>query len=237
MFCRKNTDWYNRYGLLIIQQTPGKAAIWEKNVDIIAFTGAGISAASGIPTFEELGEEFRRSLSRSVFNANPEGFYKNVLKLKAACDAAQPNPAHIALARHSIPVITMNIDGLHRRAGTTDLIEIHGSLETVHCKRCARQYPFAQTEQGCRCPNCGGLLLHDVVLYEDQIPRLVEALDRVSDLGPDAAHPRTLLVIGTSFYTSTSSYVVDQARACGWKIVVINQNAETEVPAFLNQNR
>lgn len=195
-------------------------------MDILAFTGAGISAASGIPTFEELGEDFRRSLSRSVFNADPEAFYVNLLKLKSACDAAIPNPAHLALAEHGIPVITMNIDGLHRRAGTTDLIEIHGSMELVRCKRCKREYPFSQVMQGSRCPDCGGLLLHDVVLYEDQIPRLYEALARVEGEGK-------LLVIGTSFYTSTSSYVVEHARACGREIVMINKNAEEEVEKCL----
>ena len=196
-------------------------------MDIVAFTGAGVSAASGIPTFEELGEDFRRSLSRSVFNADPETFYQNLLKLKRACDMTLPNPAHIALAEHGVPVITMNIDGLHRRAGTTDLIEIHGSMESVHCKRCGGEHPFSQVEHGCLCPACGGLLLHDVVLYEDQIPRLQEALGRVEGEG-------VLLVIGTSFYTSTSGYVVEHARAWGREIVVINRNAETEVPAFLS---
>lgn len=195
---------------------------------IIAFTGAGISAASGIPTFEELGEGFRRSLSRSVFLADPDGFYRNMLKLRQACSNAQPNPAHLALAEHGVPIITMNIDGLHRRAGTTDLIEIHGSMEQIHCKRCGTEYPFAQAEESSRCPACGGLLLHDIVLYEDQIPRLAEALLRVEGAG-------TLLVIGTSFYTSTASYVVDHARASGREIVLINKNAETEVPAFLKQ--
>ena len=196
-------------------------------MDIIAFTGAGISAASGIPTFEELGEDFRRSLSRSVFNFNPDVFYQNILQLKKACDAAAPNAAHLALAKHDIPVITMNIDGLHRRAGTADLIEIHGNLEYVRCKQCGQEYLFIQVEQGSRCPDCGGLLLHDIVLYEDQIPRLQEALARVEGSG-------VLLVIGTSFYTSTSGYVVEHARACGREIVIINERAEVEVGRYLH---
>jgi NAD-dependent deacetylase len=198
-------------------------------MDIIAFTGAGISAASGIPTFEELGESFRRSLSRSVFNADPEAFYKNLSRLKEACDRAEPNAAHRALAEHGVPVVTMNIDGLHRRAGTADLIEIHGSLEHVHCGKCGGEYPFAETARGCRCPACGGLLLHDVVLYGDQIPRLYEALERVEGRGK-------LLVIGTSFYTSTSSYVVDHARASGREIVMVNERAEVEVRNFLESH-
>jgi NAD-dependent deacetylase len=195
-------------------------------MDIIAFTGAGISRASGIPTFEELGEDFRRSLSRSVFNADPDAFYRNLLKLKTACDAASPNPAHVALAEHGVPVITMNIDGLHRRAGTTDLIEIHGGMERVRCRSCKKEYPFSQVESGSRCPACGGLLLHDVVLYEDSIPLLYDALARVEG-------PGRLLVIGTSFYTSTSSYVVEHARAAGREIVLINERAEEEVPRYL----
>jgi NAD-dependent deacetylase len=197
-------------------------------MDIIAFTGAGISRASGIPTFEELGEAFRMSLSRSAFNAGPEAFYKNLLKLKASCDAAEPNAAHSALAEHGVPVVTMNIDGLHARAGTKDLIELHGSMERVRCARCGDQYPFAQVERGCRCPACEGLLLHDVVLYGDPIPRLGEALARVEGKG-------TLLVIGTSFFTSTASYVADHARAQGREIVVINERAEEEAPRYLRQ--
>ncbi len=193
---------------------------------IIAFTGAGVSAASGIPTFEELGESFRRSLSRSEFWADPDGFYRTVLKLQQACERAAPNPAHLALAQCGVPVITMNIDGLHRRAGTTELIEIHGGMQSVHCKRCGQDYPFPQVEKGSRCPACGGLLLHDIVLYEDQIPRLCDALRLVEG-------PGTLLVVGTSFYTSTASFVVDHARAAGRKVVIINEKAETEVPAFL----
>lgn len=196
-------------------------------MDIIAFTGAGISADSGIPTFEELGQDFRRSLSRSVFRADPAAFYRNMLKLKNACDTAAPNAAHIALAEHSVPIITMNIDGLHRRAGTQDLIEIHGGMEQVHCQSCGVNYPFLQVEQGCRCPACNGLLLHDIVLYEDSIPRLQEALRRMEG-------PGILLVVGTSFYTSTASYVVDHARAHGRRIVLINEDAMTAVPEFFN---
>ena len=196
-------------------------------MNIVAFTGAGISQASGIPTFEELGEDFRRLLSRPLFNSDPELVYKSLLKLHHACAKSQPNAAHLTLTEHAIPVITMNIDGLHRRAGTADLIEIHGNMEQVRCKRCGREYPFLQVEQGCRCPECNGLLLHDVVLYGDSIPLLADALAKVEG-------PGVLLVVGTSFYTSTSSYVVEHARACGREIVLINERAEVEVERYFN---
>lgn len=197
-------------------------------MDIVAFTGAGISAASGIPTFEELGQDFREKLSRWYWRQQPEDFFRAVLMMKDACTAAVPNAAHKALAEYGVPVITMNIDGLHRRAGTTDLIEIHGGMEAVDCSRCGGTYPFEQAREGVYCPGCGGLLDTRVVLYGDGIPRLEEALGRVEG-------PGTLLVVGTSFYTSTASYVVDHARGCGRRIVMVNRDAEAEVPRLLDQ--
>jgi len=197
-------------------------------MDWVAFTGAGISAASGIPTFEELGQDFRDKLSRRYWRQHPEDFFRAVLMMKDACDAAAPNAAHKALAEYGVPVVTMNIDGLHRRAGTADLIEIHGGMEAVDCSRCVKSYPFEQVRGGVYCPRCGALLDTRVVLYGDSIPRLTEALGRVEG-------PGTLLVIGTSFYTSTASYVVDHARRCGRRIIMVNRDAETEVPRLLER--
>ena len=81
-----------------------------------------------------------------------------------------------------------------------------------------------------RCPACGGLLLHDVVLYGDSIPLLEPALAL-------AEGPGILLVVGTSFYTSTSGYVADHARRHGREIVLINSDAQYEVPRFLDRER
>ena len=152
--------------------------------------------------------------------------YETLLTLREACLRAQPNAAHMALARFGVPVITMNIDGLHRRAGTEDLIEIHGDMETLRCGDCMGSFPFEQVRMGCHCPRCGGLLHHNVVLYGDSIPLLSTALDKIAGHG-------VLLVVGTSFATSTAGYAVDHARACGREVVVINSDAEREVPRFL----
>jgi NAD-dependent deacetylase len=167
-------------------------------MDWVAFTGAGISAASGIPTFEELGQDFREKLSREYWKYESEDFFSVIKQMKRACDAANPNAAHQALAKYDIPVITMNIDGLHRRAGTRSLIEIHGSMEKVDCSVCGRSYDFDVTDSSIYCPACGGLLNTRVVLYGDDIPQLQPALRW-------AQGPGTLLVIGTSFYTSTAT--------------------------------
>ena len=197
-------------------------------MNIVAFTGAGISRPSGIPTFEELGDDFRHRLSRPLFQRDPMAVYETLLTLRDACVRAQPNEAHLALARYGVPVITMNIDGLHRRAGTQDLIEIHGDLETLQCGDCRESFSFEQARQGCRCPRCGGLLHHHVVLYGDSIPLLSTALDKVAGRG-------VLLVVGTSFVTSTAGYVVDHARRSGREVAVINSDAEQEVPRFLQK--
>lgn len=94
---------------------------------IIALTGAGISAPSGIPTFASQ-PGIRDRLTRRFADGHPDEFAALMARLKAACDKAKPNDGHLALAEYGVPVITMNIDGLHARAGSKDVLEIHGSL-------------------------------------------------------------------------------------------------------------
>ena len=94
---------------------------------ILALTGAGISKASGIPTFEEQGN-LRDLLSRDYANNYPKKFKKLMNDLDKKCIAANPNDAHYALAEYKIPIITMNIDSLHSRAGSEHVLEVHGSL-------------------------------------------------------------------------------------------------------------
>lgn len=196
---------------------------------VAALTGAGISKPSGIPTFEELGD-LREKLSRDYFNAQPQNFYEVLKEMMHLIEKAEPNPAHRALAQYDIPVVTMNIDGLHTRAGSRDAIEIHGSLDTVCCRRCRSEHPFSLTDSTIHCPACGSLLDTNVVLYGDMIPLYGEAIQRVCS----ADH---LLVIGTSFYTSTSYDLMQRARYAGAEITIINEKAEVEVPRLLEELR
>ena len=94
---------------------------------VIALTGAGISKASGIPTFEEQGN-LRDYLSREYARNYPDNFKSIMEKLNDKCEAAAPNDAHYALVEYAIPIITMNIDSLHSRAGSKHVLEVHGSL-------------------------------------------------------------------------------------------------------------
>jgi NAD-dependent deacetylase len=195
---------------------------------IVALTGAGISKASGIPTFEEI-PGIRDYLTRDYFQRDPAGFYANLWQLYIRIQQAEPNPAHLALAQYQIPVVTMNVDGLHRRAGTQNLVEIHGNLDWVYCPSCRRTEPFAIIEQRIDCLSCRRVLEPNVVLYGDEIKEFPQAIDLVETAD-------VLLVIGTSFSTSTAGYVVDYARSRGCQVEVINSSAESMVPEFLREN-
>ena len=194
---------------------------------IVAFTGAGISKASGVPTFIELGD-LRNKLSRDYFEDNTYDFYKLLTEMKKTCDNAKPNFAHLALVQYNIPVITMNIDGLHQRAGSKALIEIHGNLNNVICCNCKASYDFCVVEESIYCKQCNSLLEPNVVLYGDSIPRYYDALELLS-----AAEE--LLVVGTSFYTSTAADFVGIAKRSGIKVTIINDDAENQVSIYLKK--
>mgnify|MGYP003368770145 CR=1 FL=1 len=93
---------------------------------ILAFTGAGISKQSNIPTFMER-PDVREKLFRSYANTHHEEYNEVIKQLKANMNGAKPNDAHIALSEYHVPIITMNIDGLHKLAGS-DALELHGGL-------------------------------------------------------------------------------------------------------------
>ncbi|MGI6704090.1 MAG: SIR2 family NAD-dependent protein deacylase [Clostridia bacterium] len=196
-------------------------------LDLIAITGAGISKASGIPTFDEMGD-LREKLSRDYFRAHPKDFYEIILDMKRNIDRAQPNAAHRALAEYRVPVITMNIDGLHTRAGSEGVLEVHGNLAYVECERCNTRHGYNEVDESIYCKGCGRIYEPNVVLYGDSIRHFYEAIALAESC-------KEVLVVGTSFYTSTVNVFVDSARMAGVKIHIINKEAETEVPRFLRE--
>jgi len=194
---------------------------------LVVFTGAGISRDSGIPTFVELGD-LREKLSRTYFNSYPKDFYNILKEFRNKIKAAEPNDAHRAVAKYDIPVITMNIDSLHNKAGSKKVLEIHGNLTYVICHSCNNKYDFDEVYSSIYCPNCNEILQPNVVLYGDMIPGYSEAMDII-----DSAD--VLLVVGTSFYTSTAGFMVDRAKSTGVKIDIINENAKEFVPQYLEK--
>lgn len=154
----------------------------------IALTGAGISTPSGIPDFRSPGSGLwmrydpMEVASLSVFRYHPEKFFAWMRPLALEIVQAEPNPAHLGLARleeagYLRAIITQNIDGLHHRAGSTRVLEVHGSLRTLTCIGCYQQFdstgyiePYLESGEIPRCPDCHSILKPDVVLFEEQLP-------------------------------------------------------------------
>jgi len=167
---------------------------------VVVFTGAGISADSGIPTFRGAGGLWRNFRAEDLatpdaFRNDPKTVWEWYEWRRGLIREAKPNAAHDAVARLSdATVVTQNVDGLHARAGAHDVIELHGNIFRVRCTRegLARMYEQAFDDLPPRCA-CGALLRPDVVWFgealpDDAVARAVSAI-RACDL---------LLVIGTS---------------------------------------
>lgn len=195
-------------------------------LDLVAITGAGISKASNIPTFAEMGD-LRKKLSRRYFNEQPHDFFRTIMRLKESIKNAKPNDGHLALAQYEIPIVTMNIDGLHSKAKSQLVVEVHGNLDFVYCPNCNTEHEFNVLSKSIYCQRCGSILEPNIVLYGDKIRHYFNAIDLIGSAN-------NLLVIGTSFYTSTVNDFVDRARMAGINVHIINQKAEVEVRRFLN---
>ncbi len=154
----------------------------------VVLTGAGISTPSGIPDFRSAKSGLwsknnpMEVASYTAFRYYPEKFFNWLRPLAKEIWNASPNPAHKALsaleARGIIKaIITQNIDGLHQRAGSKNVIEVHGSMESLSCQGCRRKYPsndfyapLIEQNQFPYCPSCNRILKPDIILFEEQLP-------------------------------------------------------------------
>lgn len=179
---------------------------WLRQAQRVLFiTGAGISADSGLPTYRgvgglydgeatEDGLSIEDALSGELLQLRPDITWKYLLQIERNCRGAAPNLAHRAIAclerrRERVMVFTQNVDGLHRLAGSREVVEIHGNLRELHCPRCGHREPTRLEGRAMppRCSACGGVLRPDVVLFGEALPegemrRFVEALDEGFDL-------------------------------------------------------
>ena len=173
---------------------------------VVALTGAGISVPSGIPDFRSPGTGLWENVDPmevahiDVWRRDPERFWSFYSQRFAILDDKQPNGAHRAVAelqRRGLVtgVITQNIDGLHAAAGTTDPIEVHGSIRTASCLACGASYTLAETRARGELPrcDCGAVLKPDVVLFGELLPE--RAMLRASALASTAG---LMLAIGSS---------------------------------------
>lgn len=177
---------------------------------LVFFTGAGISVDSGIPTFQEQ-EGIRDKLTRDFCLDNYNDYIENIKSMKRTIDKAQPNAAHYAIAEMNCPVITMNIDGLHEKAGTKNVIAIHGRMPT---------WEEIENED----------LRHKTeipVLYGDSAPLYSNAYNILLDLD---LHQSYVVIVGTSFYTGISEELYQLAERYATRVWIINSNASIRVP-------
>lgn len=199
---------------------------------IVFFGGAGVSTESGIPDFRSVDGLYSQSyryppetmLSHSFFMRNPDEFYR-FYRDKLLAPQAKPNPAHLALAKLEAEgrlqaVITQNIDGLHQKAGSREVLELHGSVHRNYCMDCGSRYglDYMMEAGGIpRCDKCGGIVRPDVVLYE-------EGLDAgVLRRSVDAIRSADLLIVGgTSLVVYPAAGLVDYYA--GDRLVLINKS-------------
>lgn len=198
----------------------------------VFFGGAGVSTESGIPDFRSEDGLYRRKykyppetiLSGEFFRTHTEEFYE-FYRDKMLVTDARPNAAHLKLAEwekegHIAAVVTQNIDGLHQKAGSRNVFELHGSIWRNRCTLCGMPYPVQRIQKGRGVPRCacGGIVKPDVVLYG-------EPLDgEVTEAAVEAIRSADNLIIGgTSLNVYPAAALIDYFR--GENVAVVNRGA------------
>ena len=204
---------------------------------IVFFGGAGVSTESKIPDFRGANGLYRQKtdlpwtpeemLSHHFYEEHPVEFFTMYKQFAEAMLKASPNRAHFALAKLEqkgklSAVITQNIDGLHQRAGSRNVIEVHGTILTNTCEKCHETYDAETFLSLCHpvphCPACGSVIKPDVVLYEEALDNfdIEDAIDEISQAD-------MLIIGGTSLVVYPAAGFVTYFR--GDALVVINQDA------------
>ena len=200
--------------------------------NIVFFGGAGVSTESNIPDFRSQDGLYHQSyqyppetiLSHRFFMQQTEEFFR-FYREKMLYLQAQPNQAHLQLAKWEREgkikgVITQNIDGLHQKAGSRHVVELHGSVLRNHCMRCGKAYTAEEMAQSQGVPRCvcGGVIKPDVVLYEESLngADIEEAVRLIENA-------EVLIVGGTSLAVYPAAGLIDYYR--GDRLVLINRDA------------
>lgn len=201
--------------------------------NIVFFGGAGVSTESGIPDFRSVDGLYNQTydyppetiLSHSFYMGKTEEFYR-FYHDKMLCLDAEPNAAHKKLAELEQAgklraVITQNIDGLHQKAGSKEVLELHGSVHRNYCRKCAKEFDaqYMKSHTGVpRCDECGGDIKPDVVLYEEGLDTqtLQKSVFYISKAD-------VLIIGGTSLAVYPAAGLIDYYN--GDKLVLVNKSA------------
>ncbi len=201
----------------------------DNSEKVVFFGGAGVSTESGIPDFRSVDGLYSQQwkyppetiLSRSFFLREPAEYYR-FHRAKLVVEGVEPNAAHLCLARLEregklSAVITQNIDGLHQKAGSKNVLELHGSILRAYCGRCGKRHNADLVNFGDSVPlcDCGGTIRPDIILYEEALDEkiLTESvrLIREADM---------LIVGGTSLNVYPAAGLINYYR--GNKLVLVN---------------
>jgi NAD-dependent deacetylase len=206
---------------------------------IVVLTGAGISKDSGLPTFREaqtgLWSRYRPEelATPEAFARQPDVVWRWYAWRRELVARAEPNAGHRALVElaHRVPrctLVTQNVDGLHRRAGSSDVIELHGDITRIRCSACCLVHdaPGPGEPPGCR--QCAAPLRPDVVWFGELLPEA--ALRRA---GQEAARCDVLLAVGTSGTVYPAAGLVSVAAHAGATVIVVNPAPDAGVPGAL----
>jgi NAD-dependent deacetylase len=208
----------------------------------VILTGAGLSTPSGIPDFRSEGtglwsrDEPLTVASLSTFRTAPEKFFQWFRPLASQIHHAQPNAAHLAIAEMEKTgciqsIITQNIDALHQKAGSKNVIEMHGTMRTLSCSQCYHQSealshlgPFVERGEIPRCPACGAIMKPDVILFGEQLPQKAWMQAQ-----RDARQCDVMMVAGSSLEVLPVAGLPMQALDRGAHLIIVNNS-----PTYLN---
>ena len=217
----------------IVEQNIARAAdLIRAAKAVVVFTGAGVSAESGVPTYRSGADGLWSRQNMERF-ANPVGYAANLpdsyewYKARArGVSAVEPNAAHYAIAdlQKRVPrftLVTQNIDSLHQRAGSRDVIELHGNLREFRCDECGHHVEWTAAPTQAVCTKCGGMVRPCVVMFHENLP--VHAIEAAREA---AATCDVLLSVGTSNQVWPAAELPGVTLSVGGSVVIVNPDLE-----------
>jgi len=209
------------------------AELIRANQPCVVLTGAGVSTESGIPDFRSPTGIWARYdpmvyATISAFRRDPVKVWDFYAKRLGVLAEAEPNGAHLALARLEErgfveAVVTQNIDRLHERAGSRDVIEVHGSIRTASCLDCGNRVPLDEVARRLpvpECDVCGAVLKPDVVMFGELLP--ADAIARAAKLAQGAA---LMVVVGSSLEVWPVAGLPQETLDAGGRLAIVNRDA------------
>jgi NAD-dependent deacetylase len=211
----------------------------KKSSSIVFFTGAGMSAECGIPTFRGKDGIWKKLKPEELANfdafmRNPEMVWEWYKHRKKIIHNSEPNPGHLAISEmqnyfKDVTVVTQNIDNLHRRAGSKSIYELHGNIERNYCIKCKTFYnEDLDLQKGVPLCDCGGLIRPDVVWFGEYLPG-----DQFAGGEKAAINSEIFFVVGTSAVVYPAAGLVNTAKQSGAVLVEVNLES-TDISAYVD---